>query len=63
MDCNKLQLTLVIAGIIHMLIEWRLGKRAAINGGPGSLIALLLTLVSMVVTVVIRLKNNKGDKK
>lgn len=63
MDCDKIQLALIIAGIIHMCIEYVLGKRSRIKGGPGSVLALFLTLMSLVITVVVGLykKNKKGD--
>jgi hypothetical protein len=55
MGCEKIQLALVIAGIIHMLIEYALGKRSQTKGGPGSVLALFLTLVSLVASVVVGL--------
>jgi len=45
---HKGEIILLSLGIIHMLLEWVLGKRAANIGGPGSLISLIAMAVRRV---------------
>lgn len=56
---RKLEIVLVGLGIIHMCIEWALGKRAARVGGPGSLLAALFTIGAGVYSLI-RARLRKG---
>ncbi len=52
MGDHKWQAILMSLGIIHMLLEWVLGKRAAVNGGPGSIISLIAMGVRRVYSFI-----------
>lgn len=49
---SKIEVILLSLGIIHMLIEYVLGKRAAKKGGPGSLIALIIYVVIAAFAII-----------
>lgn len=59
---RKLEIVLVGLGIIHMCIEWVLGKRAARVGGPGSLLAALFTIGAGVYSLI-RARLRRGPPK
>jgi hypothetical protein len=60
----RLQVLLVGLGIVHMLVEWALGKRAARTGGPGSLLAVIALvgrgLYSLAVAIARRAKYGRS---
>ena len=51
MECKQMELLLVL-GIIHMLLEYVLGKRATVKGGPGSVMAVIGLLLAIVYSLI-----------
>jgi len=49
---RKLEIILVSLGIIHMLAEWLLGRRATVKGGPGSLLAVAFAFIVAVYSFI-----------
>lgn len=60
MCSNKTEIILLTLGIIHMLMEYVLGKRAARRGGPGSFIAIIVLFFSILFSLIRSKLRRKG---
>lgn len=60
MCSNKTEIILLTLGIIHMLMEYVLGKRAARRGGPGSVLSIIVLFFSILFSLIRSKLRRKG---